>query len=349
MLGTKVAKIPTEVMKKPMKKLGGVFGTRPPVVSSSDVSQNQRRTMGSCTFDYGSPAHPFYNYGKFEVLERVDEVLNSENLFTHFSLDKVSCEDSTLWISKTIDLLARKTVDSSSDSDPRNSNTLTALIVTKSELSSFPNLSPFTSMSSLDLSNNQLVDVSPFSGLVSLTWLNLCDNNISNLAPLSQLTQLRNLQIHRNSIADLTPLVSMLDLVQLRIAHNLVTTTVVLPSLTTLDISHNSLVDISSLKHSPQLKELYLCFNQLTDIRSLENLTELKELYLEQNPLNPCNFPVLPTLTSLNELTWRSTPLYELLDGARFEKTTRGMTWTNVKAIQQAIVEYLAANPTLPQ
>ncbi len=126
-------------------------------------------------------------------------------------------------------------------------------------------LSFFSSMEMLSLTNYENADLSPLSKLTNLSSLNLTDTHINDLAPLSKLNNLIALLLTNTKTTDLTPLSKM-------------------KKINFLYIGNNQITDLSPLSKLSFLQKVEAHSNQITDLSPLTRLTYLKSLDLTNNP-----------------------------------------------------------------
>ena len=167
-------------------------------------------------------------------------------------------------------------------------------------------LSYFTKLKDLDLSDNHIYDLTPLEGLVCLERLNLADDYVEDLSPLRNLVQLKDLNLEYNTgVTDISPLAGLVNmehlsleqtdvedlsalrdmkqLQEIRFDYAPVKDASVLGELTelrTVDLTASEITDISFLSHLEKLESLDLTYTQIQDISALSELKNLKELYL---------------------------------------------------------------------
>lgn len=177
----------------------------------------------------------------------------------------------------------------------------------------------FSSLVSLDLSNNNLTHVNDFLlQLPELQSLYLQNNNLTDDGlpkELCTLTKLRELNLSGNKLTIVLPqLCEVISLRYLYLGGNQITEILpdirALQSLQVLHLGGNLLETVpNELGELHQLGALILCDNRLRRLpRVISNLTRLRSLLLHKN--NLCCLPVcIVKLRGLAELSLRDNPL----------------------------------------
>ncbi|XP_045113613.1 leucine-rich repeat-containing protein 58-like [Portunus trituberculatus] len=177
----------------------------------------------------------------------------------------------------------------------------------------------FSSLVSLDLSNNNLTHVNDFLlQLPDLQALYLQNNNLADDGlpkELHTLTKLRELNLSGNKLTRVLPqLCEVVGLRYLYLGGNEITEILpeikALQSLQVLHLGGNLLETVpDELGELHQLAALILCDNRLRSLpRVISNLTRLRSLLLHKN--NLCCLPVcIVKLRGLAELSLRDNPL----------------------------------------
>ncbi|XP_058096853.1 uncharacterized protein LOC131242300 isoform X2 [Magnolia sinica] len=134
-----------------------------------------------------------------------------------------------------------------------------------------PNISPFASLRSVDLSSNCIVYITPGSLPKSLHTLNLSRNKIATIEGLRELTRLRVVDLSYNRIS--------------RIGHGLSNCTLIKE----LYLAGNKISDVEGLHRLLKLTVLDLSFNKITTAKALgqlvANYNSLLALNLLGNPI----------------------------------------------------------------
>ena len=120
----------------------------------------------------------------------------------------------------TINVLLERAETQTCDRAEENLNNLTALDISRSQITDLSPLTSLTNLSEVNLGGNQLTDLSPLAGLSNLTRLDLYMNQVADVSPLADLNNLTALEIHFNQIEDLTPLAGLVELKQLDLSNN---------------------------------------------------------------------------------------------------------------------------------
>ena len=143
-------------------------------------------------------------------------------------------------------------------------------------------------LTALWLTRNEISDISPLAGLTQLEVLSVADNPLRDLAPIANLTNLWSLSIIGLPMTDLRPLAGLTRLKEL-FAHNCEITDIAplanLTQLTRLHLAANRIVDITPLANLTALEKLWLESNQIVDISPLAKLTGLDELRIHENAI----------------------------------------------------------------
>ncbi|MGB1251762.1 MAG: leucine-rich repeat domain-containing protein, partial [Candidatus Promineifilaceae bacterium] len=182
-------------------------------------------------------------------------------------------------------------------SDFTNLSSLTALDLSKNQLTTVPDFSGFSSLTELFLYTNQLTTVPDFSNLPSLTLLHLFDNQLTLVPDFSDLPSLTLLNLGTNQLT------TVLDFSNF-------------PSLTELNLSENQLTTVPNFSGLSSLTILYLHRNELTTVPDFSGLPSLKRLTLSNNPQLIGAIPHTYTAFDLEKLTTNDTQLCEPQDVA---------------------------------
>ncbi|MBS0603883.1 MAG: leucine-rich repeat domain-containing protein [Verrucomicrobia bacterium] len=163
--------------------------------------------------------------------------------------------------------------------DPANAdllNSIVALDLSNLGLKAIPpQITKYTQLRQLNLSNNQITDVSALENFTQLARLNLSHNQITDIAVLGNLTQLSRLNLSSNKITDVAGLGILARLEELNLYDNQITDVSALGNLVQLcklNLSNNQITDVSTLGNLVQLCKLNLSNNQVTDISALGHL-----------------------------------------------------------------------------
>ena len=209
----------------------------------------------------------------------------------------------------------------------------------KNLIGKFPNLSAFSNLGQLDLSNNQLHGSIPdLSKLSNLYYLSLGGNNLSGRIPdLSNLTNLSILYLFNNQLSGPIPNLSNLTkLEHLSLSSNFLNGPIpnldTLTNLITLDLNGNQLggtiPDVGNLK---KLESLHLAMNHLSgDIpSSLSMLNNLNGISLFGNCLTASD-PTLITFLDSKVPDWKSNQRSDCPSGTHLVSGTVSLPTGNI-------------------
>jgi Leucine Rich repeats (2 copies) len=118
---------------------------------------------------------------------------------------------------------------------------------------------------------HSLSDLSPISSLVSLEELSIQNSNISDLSTLAKLTNLRFLDVGNNPVTDISPLTN-------------------LSNLTNLTMGSLPVTDIMGLEHLQKLEILFMCCTKVSDFSVVQSLQSLSYLDMQFNRPNDISF-----------------------------------------------------------
>jgi len=183
----------------------------------------------------------------------------------------------------------------------KSAPTLHLLDLRDNQLEAVPNLSAFTSLTTLDFSYNQIRSLAPLDQLSSdhhhhhnnndaarpLVELFAACNKITSVDGLSQLTRLTMLELGSNRIRTTDGLEVMVNLKELWLGQNRITEIGAalshLTNLKKLSLQSNRLASMKGLGGCTALEELYLSHNGLKEIEDVDSLVNLKILDVANN------------------------------------------------------------------
>jgi len=161
---------------------------------------------------------------------------------------------------------------------------------TLGNITTLADLSWFSNLHTLVLSNCDISDLTGIENLQNLRTLYVRHNRITDLSPVRNLTNLVKLDCARNPIQDFSSLSALHNLQSLCIGDNGHTYTNLSPlkDLTNLEKLYApwcGIEDISILSNMPELTYLQLYGNNISDISALSTLAKLEYLELGLNPI----------------------------------------------------------------
>lgn len=165
---------------------------------------------------------------------------------------------------------------------------LTTLKISNTSVSDFSALRSLTKLQSLDLSGCvvPLAGLEAIGSLPELTKLDLAGCAVSNADPLSPLAKLQTLDLSNNSVSDLSALGKMTSLEVLSLHNNPVSNVAPLANCTQLrelDLSSGELVDVAPLGKLADLEKLNLSDNDVETIAALSGCAALTTLDVSSN------------------------------------------------------------------
>ncbi len=191
------------------------------------------------------------------------------------------------------------------------------------DVKSIEDLTYFTSLTSLAITNCDISDINALGGLTGLENLSLDLDSISDISALSNLTNLKTLSIrngvdigdtpYSNHINDFSALSSLSNLTSLDLDGNQISDVSVLgglTNLTSLSLWANDISDVSALGSLTNLTSLNLDENRISDVSALSGLTNLQDLFLSNN--NISDVSALGSLTNLEELSLDSNQISDV-------------------------------------
>lgn len=157
----------------------------------------------------------------------------------------------------------------------------------------YEDLSKFTYLKKLSISDGKTGQLQYISGLSYLTSLNITNTAVSSdevkvIGSLPQLTQLTLSNCGLTTISGLESAYALTD----------------------LNLNNNTLRNISALSSMPMLQSLYLADNALTDLKALSNLQALSILDVSRNTIH--DISPLTGLTNLTQLNISSNKISDL-------------------------------------
>jgi protein phosphatase 1 regulatory subunit 7 len=200
----------------------------------------------------------------------------------------------------------------------KSAPTLHLLDLRDNQLEAVPNLSAFTSLTTLDFSYNQIRSLAPLGQLYSdnnnnnndddapaLVELFAACNKITSVDGLSKLARLTMLELGSNRIKTTDGLEVMVNLNQLWLGQNRISEIGAalshLTNLKKLSLQSNRLASMKGLGGCTALEELYLSHNGLKEIEDVDSLVNIKILDVANNNIRSlCSLEkCMPLLTDV--------------------------------------------------
>lgn len=171
-------------------------------------------------------------------------------------------------------------------------------------------LSTYSALRYIDLSNNMIVDLTPLERMYDLHAMNCSDNKVKKMPDFSDTQKLQSVDLAKNKITTLHPF-NMPSVLSLNISHNEVKDCVgfegakTTPALRVLDLSQNALVQSKGIERCTNLEVLNLKGNKLTSLDGFAELESLRQLDISDNNIKSIN--ELAHLASLADLRYLAT------------------------------------------
>lgn len=197
-------------------------------------------------------------------------------------------------------------------------NSETYLNLSNMELtdSDLPDLSIFSKIYILDISNNKIEDLSNLPHLNRLDNLDISNNNIKSLDNLKNYSNIFSIRANNNQIENVT----IPERVEYLILQNNNITNINITNnneLVMLDLSNNQIEEITNVSGLNHLYDINLSNNKIKDVSILSELPKLQYVTLDSNPnvtgyeklnnivvlsLNNCNISKLNNISNLSSL-----------------------------------------------
>jgi len=190
------------------------------------------------------------------------------------------------------------------------SNNVKKLVLYKCTSESLRDISTFTSLTHLVLSNNQLTDIYHIKFLLySLEFLDISNNLVSDIKPLLSFNSLVELNISCNNIIDIKPLSSINTMKVLDVSGNRIKDISPLANnvlLIDLDLSSNTILDCKPIKGLVNLIRLDISHNSVSNLYFLSEMTNMKIFLASFNPILIYNSISLLTNLIVVDLSYTS-------------------------------------------
>lgn len=174
-------------------------------------------------------------------------------------------------------------------------------------------LSGYTMLEYLDVSNNKIADISAIEGLTNLLAIKCQNNALTTLGNFSKMTNLQVAEFDNNQIESLfnfsCPHTKAVTLSRNRI-FSLTDITEINTSLRVLGLAWNALTNTAGIEKLPNLTTLDLRGNQIKSLDGLASLKNLRQIDLRDNQLpGMASLAVLSGLAELSFLATTGNPL----------------------------------------
>lgn len=173
------------------------------------------------------------------------------------------------------------------------SGRITMLTILDSPVKDLTPLLDLPELRELDCNFRLIESESQLSAFTALTTLHLTQCEIRDLTCLSPLRNLESLCLSENGLTDLNGLRPLVNLKQLTLDNNEIRNIAALGALTeleSLNLSYNKIPSATALAPCIRLKELNLAGNRIAGIDSLAPSTSLISLELADNPIHSLSF-----------------------------------------------------------